>query len=107
MDEIRCPVCTAPVAVRATRSARGKAALMLACPRDGRHFRAFINDAAFVAGVLVRLEEADEGTAGVSGGRPHGSRGSARGRAGPRRTVTAMLPPAASPRPRRPARPRR
>jgi len=43
--------------VRATRSARGKAALMLACPQDGRHFRAFINDVAFVSGVLAQLDD--------------------------------------------------
>lgn len=58
MNGINCPVCTAPVGVRATRSARGKTALMLACPRDGRHFRAFINDVAFVSGVLAQLEDA-------------------------------------------------
>ena len=33
-----------------------QALLMLMCRRDGRHFRAFVNDQAYVRGVLDRLE---------------------------------------------------
>ena len=35
----------------------GKPFLMLLCAVDGRHFRAFINDKAFVASVVARLED--------------------------------------------------
>ena len=34
----------------------GKTFLMLVCVQDGRHFRGFINDRAFVDGVLAHLE---------------------------------------------------
>lgn len=34
----------------------GKPSLMFICPHDGRHFRGFITDQNYVAGVLARLE---------------------------------------------------
>ena len=52
-----CPVCRQPMALRIARGRKsGKTFLMLICPRDGRHFRGFINDKEFVAGVMSRLE---------------------------------------------------
>ena len=52
-----CLVCEEPLELRPAQGRRsGKAFLMLICPRDGRHFRGFINDQEFVAGVMSRLE---------------------------------------------------
>ena len=55
--QVTCLVCQQPLALRLARGRKsGKAFLMLVCPHDGRHFRGFINDRAFVDGVLARLE---------------------------------------------------
>jgi len=44
-----------------TRSKKsGQPFIMLKCRREGRHYRAFINDKAYVAEVLERLEAAGE-----------------------------------------------
>ena len=52
-----CLVCEEPLELRPAQGRRsGKPFLMLICPRDGRHFRGFINDKEFVAGVMSRLE---------------------------------------------------
>ena len=52
-----CLVCEEPLELRPAQGRRsGKPFLMLVCPRDGRHFRGFINDKEFVAGVMSRLE---------------------------------------------------
>ena len=53
---IRCPVCGAVVKAKTSISKRGKVSLSLACPRDPRDFRVFINDQAFVRRVLDSLE---------------------------------------------------
>ena len=54
---ILCLVCGEPLTVRPARGRKsGKPFLMLMCGRDGRHFRAFVNDQAYVQGVLDRLE---------------------------------------------------
>ena len=54
---IACPVCSAAVAVRLAQGRKSKKPfVMLVCPRDGRHLRAFITDKGYVAGVLERLE---------------------------------------------------
>ncbi len=53
---ICCPVCGATLKVTTSTSKRGKASLSLACPTDGRDFRAFINNQAFVRRVLDSLE---------------------------------------------------
>ena len=50
------PVCGAVLKVTTSISKRGKVSLSLACPVDGRDFRAFINNQAFVRGVLASLE---------------------------------------------------
>ena len=51
-----CPVFGAVLKVTTSTSKRGKVSLSLACPRDGRDFRAFINNPAFVRRVLDSLE---------------------------------------------------
>ena len=56
MEGIRCPVCGKQIKVRTSTSQRGKVALVLACPQDGRHLRAFINDPEYVRGVVETLE---------------------------------------------------
>lgn len=56
MQDVRCPVCQEPLRASVTRSAKGRVALMMVCPRDGRHFRAFVNDRAFVGKVVASLE---------------------------------------------------
>ena len=53
---IRCPVCGAAVKAKTSISKRGKVSLSLACPRDPRDFRVFINNQAFVRRVLDSLE---------------------------------------------------
>ncbi len=43
--------------MRLARSRKtNKPSVMLVCGRDGRHFRAFITDKAYVGQVLARLE---------------------------------------------------
>ena len=54
---IPCLICRQPLQVRLAHGRKSKKPfVMLLCARDGRHFRAFINDREFVAGVLARLE---------------------------------------------------
>lgn len=56
-QSIQCPVCGDPIAFQITKSKKsGKPSLMMKCPRDGRHFRAFICDKKFVEDVLVKLQ---------------------------------------------------
>lgn len=53
MNQLPCPVCSDTLSVRiATGRKSGKAFLMLVCPKDGRHIRAFVSDREFVAGVI-------------------------------------------------------
>ena len=55
---ISCLVCGTALLVRSARGRKsGKPFLMLMCRRDGRHFRAFVNDQAYVRSVLDRLED--------------------------------------------------
>ena len=52
-----CLICAQPLAVRLAYGRKsGKPFVSLTCPKDGRHFRAFINDREFVSGFLARLE---------------------------------------------------
>ena len=54
---VPCPVCRTPLTLRLARGRKsGKPFLMLICPADGRHFRGFINDQAYVKEVLAKLE---------------------------------------------------
>jgi hypothetical protein len=55
MKGLMCPVCTAPMSVRAAQGRRsGKSFIMLVCPKDGRHFRGFITDQRYVESVLKK-----------------------------------------------------
>jgi hypothetical protein len=52
-----CLLCQQPLALRLARGRKsGKPFIMLICPQDGRHFRAFINDQVYVRQVLEKLE---------------------------------------------------
>ncbi|HZA21349.1 MAG TPA: hypothetical protein VFA32_01880 [Dehalococcoidia bacterium] len=54
---IPCIVCGTSLTLRTARGRKsGKVFLMLVCPADGRHLRAFINDETYVRQVLARLE---------------------------------------------------
>ena len=53
MNTVPCLVCHGSLELRSSRGRKsGKPFLMLVCPSDARHFRAFVTDQAFVAGVL-------------------------------------------------------
>ncbi len=55
--KLRCPVCGTGLEVRLAKGRNsGKASIMAVCPVDGRHIRAFINDAEYVRRVIERLE---------------------------------------------------
>ena len=53
---INCPVCGAGLKVNTCTSKAGKVALVLVCPKDGRDFRAFINNREYIQGVFDSLE---------------------------------------------------
>ena len=54
---IPCLVCKEPLTVRLAKGRKsGKPFVMMICPKDGRHFRAFINDQKYVSKVLERIE---------------------------------------------------
>lgn len=66
---IACPVCAGPLSVRLAKGRRsGKPFLMLVCPADGRHLRAFITDKVYVAAVLEAAEGRPEAARGVGSG---------------------------------------
>ena len=57
-QEFPCPVCRQRLSLRlAKRRKSGKVSIMLICPADGRHFRAFISDRTYVGQVLALLED--------------------------------------------------
>ena len=52
-----CPICGAPLMVKMAYGRKSKKPFIsLVCPKDGRHFRAFINDQQYVKGVLKLSE---------------------------------------------------
>ena len=54
---VPCLICGEPLAVQLARGRKSnKLFIMMRCTKDGRHFRAFINDQAYVRQVLDRLE---------------------------------------------------
>ena len=60
---IPCPVCKGPMELRPTKGRKsGKPGLMWICPKDGRHFRGFIEDREYVDRVLDLLEGQDPGS---------------------------------------------
>ncbi len=53
----KCHICRNPLSVRLARGRKSrKPFVMLVCPRDGRHMRAFVADADYVRNVIERLE---------------------------------------------------
>lgn len=56
LPALACPVCGEPLDARLVRSRQGKVALMLVCPQEGRHFRAFLNDPDYIAQVTSRVD---------------------------------------------------
>ncbi|AOV99947.1 hypothetical protein [Dehalococcoides sp. UCH007] len=53
MNEILCPICTSRLNIRMAKGRiSNKPFIMLICPKDGRHFRAFISDQTYIARVL-------------------------------------------------------
>lgn len=51
---MRCPVCDSPLALRpATGRSSKKHFIMLTCPEDARHMRAFITDRDYVAAFVA------------------------------------------------------
>ena len=56
-QEFPCLVCRKPLSLRLAKGRKsGKPSIMLICPADGRHFRAFISDRVYVGQVLALLE---------------------------------------------------
>lgn len=54
---IPCLVCGEPLSFRpATGRKSGKPFIMLICGTSGKHFRGFITDQSYVAGVMGRIE---------------------------------------------------
>ena len=54
----RCIVCLVDLEFRMPKTSKsGKQSIMLVCPSDARHFRAFINDQAYVAKVIDAMEK--------------------------------------------------
>ena len=54
---IPCLVCGDPLSVRPARGRKsGKPFVMMVCSRDGRHFRGFVTDQAYVGELLARME---------------------------------------------------
>ncbi len=52
-----CPVCEAVLVLTPAQGRKsGKAFIMLRCPQNGRHFRAFIHDEKYVSYVIQKLE---------------------------------------------------
>ena len=54
---IPCPICGTGLQLTVTTNRHGKHAIGVHCPRDGRHFRGFINDHAYVVDMLARLAD--------------------------------------------------
>ena len=55
MKKLPCPVCSETLSVRlATGRKSGKPFVMLVCPINGRHIRAFVSDRDFVSSVIEK-----------------------------------------------------
>ncbi len=64
---IPCLICGDPLTVRTAWGRKsGKPFVMLVCGRDGRHFRGFITDQAYVGEILARLEGLRRGGEGLA-----------------------------------------
>ena len=57
LSALSCHLCRGTLEVRLARGRKsGKTFVLLVCPTDGRHFRAFVADAEYVRQVVDRLE---------------------------------------------------
>ena len=55
---VSCHICQASLKVKLVRGRKsGKPFVMLACPEDGRHIRAFIADRTYVENLIRQAEE--------------------------------------------------
>jgi len=55
---VSCHICQASLEVKLARGRKsGKPFVMLACPEDGRHIRAFIADRTYVENLIGQAEE--------------------------------------------------
>ena len=53
-----CHICQAPLKIKLAKGRKsGKPFVMLACPEDGRHIRAFVADRTYVENLIGRAEE--------------------------------------------------
>ena len=78
MNTIACPVCAETVETRIAQGRKSnKPFLMLVCPKDGRHFRGFINDKKLVAAVIDKAGLPQKG--GTDGSTGTGTRGTGNG----------------------------
>ena len=77
MKKLPCPVCSETLSVRlATGRKSGKPFVMLVCPIDGRHIRAFVSDRDFVSSVIEKAGIREPvSTSKRAGGPTNGSRG--------------------------------
>lgn len=55
-----CFICGSPLRVSLTKSKKGKVAVALTCPTDGRHLRAFCNHQPFVREIVTKAETASD-----------------------------------------------
>ncbi len=71
-----CIVCGTRLDMRPTQGKSGKPGITFICPQDARHFRAFVTDKNFVAGVIDLLEARNKlnKTEAVLDGGPDGER---------------------------------
>lgn len=71
----KCLICAEPLTVKLARGRKsGKPFITLLCPRDGRHFRAFINHQEFVSKLLeTNLNVGEPGKSSAGEGRGRGS----------------------------------
>ncbi len=56
---VGCPVCQRDLVLSPVMSKKSKRHFMLACPKDGRHFRGFINHKPFVDEVIAAASTDD------------------------------------------------
>ncbi len=57
-----CLICGAALKVALTRSQKGKVAVGLSCPVDGRHFRGFVNDRDYVTRTIQATQTLQNAT---------------------------------------------
>ena len=67
---IPCPICSEALRFTVTTNKNGKHAIGLHCPRDGRHFRGFINHKPFVEDAISHMAAAEEARHARDGGVP-------------------------------------